>query len=169
MMMRSIQAIDWAIGLFCKYVSVLLLLALFLLLAVSIVLRIVPLFTISGYDEVVEFLFIWLIVLTTVALWREGVLYRVSMLESLLPLSGRLVLALITNLAMFGLALILAYYGWAFAMNAGETTPFLRLTKVYWYAALPVGGALMSIYSAVWLSRVIRDRDIGDQENYLIS
>ncbi len=169
MMMRSIQAIDRAIGLFCKYGSMLLLLALFILLGASIILRIAPLFTISGYDEVVELLFIWLIVLTTVALWREGTLYRVSMFESMLPLKGRVVLAVITNLAMLGLALILAYYGWAFAVNAGETTPFLRLTKVYWYAAIPVGGVLMSIYSVVWLWRVIRDRETADQESYLIS
>jgi TRAP-type C4-dicarboxylate transport system permease small subunit len=167
-MMQILQAVDRAIGSFCKYGSMLLLAALFFLLGISIILRIVPLFTISGYDEVVEFLFIWLIVLTTVALWREGVLYRVAMFENLLPATGKVLLAVITNLTMLSLAGILAYYGWAFATTAGETTPFLRLSKTYWYAALPVGGVLMIIYSIVWLWRVIRYRDISDRENQLI-
>lgn len=168
MMMRSMRILDHAIGLFCKYASMLLLLALFLLLGLSIILRLVPLFTMNGYDEVVELLFIWLIVLTTVALWREGVLYRVSLFENVLPQSGRLVLAVVINLAMLGFALMLSYYGWRFAAGAGETTPFLRLNKVYWYAALPAGGILMSIYSVVWLWRVIWHRKTSDQDSYLI-
>ena len=167
-MMRVLQILDRAIGLFCKYASIALLLVLFFLLGLSIILRLVPLFTISGYDEVVEFLFIWLIVLTTVALWREGVLYRVTLFETMLPRRGQVVLAVVTNLAMLGLALILAYYGWLFAVSAGETAPFLRINKVYWHAALPVGGVLMSIYSIVWLWRVIRQRETLDQNNNLI-
>ncbi|MEH6717517.1 MAG: TRAP transporter small permease [Aurantimonas endophytica] len=162
------QTLDRAIGLFCKYASIALLLVLFFLLGLSIILRLVPLFTISGYDEVVEFLFIWLIVLTTVALWREGVLYRVTLFETMLPLRGQVVLAVVTNLAMLGLALILVYYGWLFAVSARETAPFLRINKVYWHAALPVGGVLMSIYSLVWLWRVIWQRETLDQNNNLI-
>ena len=167
-MMRLLRTLDRAIGLLCKYASIMLLLMLFILLGLSVILRILPLFTISGYDEVVELLFIWLIVLTTVALWREGVLYRVSMFENLLPHRGQLVLAVVINLAMLGFALLLTYYGWLFAASAGETTPFLRLSKVYWYAALPVGGILMSVYSVVWLWRVIWQRKTLDQDNYLI-
>src|SRR5690606_36927603 len=110
-MMQILKNSDRMIGCLTKYLSIALLIALLLLLGLSVLLRLLPLFTISGYDEVVELLFIWLVVLTTVALWREGALYRVSMFESMLPLKGRVVLAVITNLAMLGLALILAYYG----------------------------------------------------------
>ena len=168
MMTPVLRRLDQAVGLFCKYASIVAILALFVLLGLAIILRLVPLFTISGYDEVVEFLFIWLIVLTTVALWREGVLYRVSLFEHMLPLRGQLVLAIVVNLAMLGLALILVYYGWQFASSAGETTPFLRINKVYWYAALPVGGILMSIYSIAWLYRAIWLKQTLDQEQNLI-
>ncbi|RUT34549.1 TRAP transporter small permease [Arsenicitalea aurantiaca] len=168
MMMRILGSIDRVIGFLCKYLSIAMLVALFILLGLSIILRLVPLFTISGYDEVVEFLFIWIIVLTTVALWREGGLYRVSLFENLLPQAGQLVLSVIINLAMLGFALMLAWYGWQFAANAGETTPFLRMNKVYWHAALPVGGILMSIYSVVWLWRVVAERRTLAQDNNLI-
>lgn len=167
-MMRFMQHLDRVIGLFCKYASIIILLALFFLLALSIVLRLVPLFTISGYDEVVEFLFIWLIVLTTVALWREGALYRVTLFENILAQGGQRALAVIVNLAMLTLALLLVFYGWQFAVSAGETTPFLRMNKMYWHAALPVGGVFMAIYSVVWLSRVIRQGKTMDEDHNLI-
>ena len=168
-MMRTLKYLDNAVGFVCKYASMAMLFALFVLLGLSIILRLVPLFTISGYDEVVEFLFVWIIVLTTIALWREGSLYRVSIFEHMLPPAGQLALALVINLAMLVLALILAYYGWQFAAASGETTPFLRLDKTYWYAAIPFGGMMTSIYSVVWLWRVVFERETLDQDSNLIS
>lgn len=167
-MMQILKNIDRMIGCLTKYLSIAFLLALLLLLGLSVLLRLLPLFTISGYDEVVELLFIWLVVLTTVALWREGVLYRVSLLENMLPQSGKLILSVLINLAMLGFSLMLTYYGWAFAVGAAETTPFLRISKIYWYAAIPVGGAFMSIYSVVWLWRVIWQRATLNEDSTLI-
>lgn len=168
-MLRTLTFIDQAIGVICKYLSIAMLLALFVLLGMGVVLRMMPLFTIRGYEEIVEFLFIWIIVLTTVALWREGSLYRVSMVEHMLPRVGQLALAIVINLAMLVFALMLAYYGWRFAAASGETTAFLRMDKTYWYAALPFGGIMMSIYSLVWLWRVVAQRKTLDQDSNLIS
>src|SRR5690606_26800339 len=118
--------------------------------------------------EVVEFLFIWIVVLTTIALWREGALYRVALLENLLPQVGQVALSIVINVIMLAFALMLVFYGWQFAANAGETTPFLRLNKIYWHAALPVGGMVMSGYSVVWIWRVIRERKTLQQDSSLI-
>jgi TRAP-type C4-dicarboxylate transport system permease small subunit len=156
MMLRTLRALDQAVAAASKYGAIASLLGLFVLLAAAIVLRLAPLFTIAGYDEIVELLFIWLVMLASLALWREGALYRVVLLENLLPKTGRRLLEIAINLAMLGFALVLVVYGYEFMAMSGETTPFLRLDKGWWYAAIPGCAALMALYSLVWLWRVVR-------------
>jgi TRAP-type C4-dicarboxylate transport system permease small subunit len=157
-MMRVLTGLDRLIAGACKYVAIACLLALFVLLALAIVLRLLPLFTIPGYDELVELLFIWLVMLTSLALWREGVLYRVMLFEDLLPAAAKRLVEIVINLAMLGFALVLVVYGWDFTQNSGETTPFLRLDKAWFYGAIPACAALMAVYSLVWLWRVATGR-----------
>lgn len=155
-MMIVLKGLDRAVFLACKYGALACFLVLFALLGLAIVLRLVPLFTIPGYDEIVEWLFIWLVMLTSLALWREGSLYRVVMFEDMLPAGGRKALEIAINLAMLGFALTLAVYGLEFMQMSGETTPFLRLDKAWWYAAIPLCAGFMALYSLAWLWRVIR-------------
>jgi TRAP-type C4-dicarboxylate transport system permease small subunit len=156
MILRLLGQADRCVALFCKYAAIACLLVLFVLLGAAILLRLVPLFTIQGYDEIVELLFIWLVMLTSLALWREGALYRVTMIEDMMPALVRRVLEIAINLAMLAFAVVMAVYGWDFMAMAGETTPFLRLDKSWWYAAIPVTASIMALYSIVWLWRVIR-------------
>jgi len=158
MILDLLRAADRFVALFCKYVAITCFLALFVLLGSAIILRLAPLFTIQGYDEIVELLFIWIVMLTSLALWREGALYRVVIFEDLLAPQAQRALEILINLAMLAFALILAFYGWEFMQLSGETTPFLRLDKAWWYAAIPLCGALMALYSLVWLWRVIRGK-----------
>lgn len=158
MILDLLRAADRFVALFCKYVAIICFLVLFVLLGSAIILRLVPLFTIQGYDEIVELLFIWIVMLTSLALWREGALYRVVIFEDLLPPQAQRALEILINVAMLAFALILAFYGWEFMLMSGETTPFLRLDKGWWYAAIPLCGALMALYSLVWLWRVIRGK-----------
>lgn len=155
-MMRVLRGLDRTVFLACKSGAIACFLALFMLLGLAIILRLAPLFTIPGYDEIVEWLFIWLVMLTSLALWREGSLYRVVMFEEMLPPAGRKLLEIAINLAMLAFAVTLALYGFDFMRMSGETTPFLRLDKAWWYAAIPLCSALMALYSLAWLWRVIR-------------
>ncbi len=147
-----LSRLDRAVAMACRWSVIVCFLGLFLLLSLGIVQRMAPQVKLPGYDELVELLFIWLTFIGSLALWREGALYRVEAIDRLLGLRARQVLAVVTHLAMLALAAIFAVMGWDFLQAAGETTPFLRIDKVYWYAAIPVCGALMSIYSiaAVW-------------------
>lgn len=156
--MGGLAALDRLIAGVCKAVALACLLGLFVLLGLAIVLRLMPLFTIPGYDELVELLFIWLVMLTSLALWREGVLYRVMLFEDLLPPAAKRLVEIVINLAMLAFALVLVVYGWDFTQNSGETTPFLRLDKAWFYGAIPGCAALMAVYSLVWLWRVITGR-----------
>ncbi len=147
---------DRAVALTCRWTVIGCFFGLFLLLSLGILQRLLPLIKLSGYDEIVELLFVWMTFTGSVALWREGALYRVEAVDRLLKPRGRQALAVVTSLAMLALAAILALKGWTFLLESGETTPFLQIDKAYWYAAIPVCGALMSIYSLAALWRALR-------------
>ncbi len=158
-MTSVLRAIDRAIGAVCKWGVIGALLGLFFLLLLGVVIRIVPVLPISGYDEVVELFVVWMTMLGAVALWREGGLYRVVVIEEMTPPPVRRAITLLHHVLMLAFALVLLVKGMEFVRDAGETTPFLGIDKTYWYLALPVPGALMAIYSIVHLWRTLRGRD----------
>jgi TRAP-type C4-dicarboxylate transport system permease small subunit len=150
--------LDRAVGAFCKWAAIVCFVTLFSLLSLSVIARNVTTVTIPGYDEIVELLFIWITFLTSLALWREGALYRVVLFEDVLPQTGQTVLEVFINLCMLVFALVLVVYGWDFMLQSGETTPFLRLDRSYWYASIPLCGVPMAVYSIVWIWRIASGR-----------
>ena len=152
-----LRRLDNAVAWTCRWTVIACFLGLFLLLSLGVVQRLLPLIKLTGYDELIELLFIWMTFVGSVALWREGTLYRVEAIDRLLkPRAARQALAVLTSLAMLALAAILTLKGTTFLLDSGETTPFLRIDKAYWYAAIPFCGALMSIYSLAALWRALR-------------
>ena len=159
MIASFMSTIDRAVGAICKWGVIGCLLGLFFLLLLAVIVRLVPVLSISGYDEVVEWLFAWLTFLGALALWREGTLYRVVLIELAVPTPFRRLLAVTNQLLMLAFALIVTIKGYEFLRDAGETTPFLGIDKAYWYAALPVTGAIMTLYSIAGLWRAARGSD----------
>jgi TRAP-type C4-dicarboxylate transport system permease small subunit len=160
--MRSVLlSLDRAVALCCRWLVIGCFVGLFLLLWLGILQRTFPSIKLSGYDELIEFLFVWMTFIGSVALWREGSLYRVDVLERLLSGRARQALAIAIHLVMLATVAMIAYEGLGFALHAGETTPFLQVDKSYWYAAIPISGALMSLYSVAALWRAFR----GDVES----
>jgi TRAP-type C4-dicarboxylate transport system permease small subunit len=132
------------------------LLGLFVLLTLGIVQRSVPALKLPGYDELIELLFAWLTFMGTAALWREGALYRVGALDRLLPSAARRTAAIAINLLLLTLLWMFVIKGWEFASQSGETTPFLQFNKIWWYAAIPVSGLIMTAYHLAALWRLLR-------------
>ncbi|HEX2727007.1 MAG TPA: TRAP transporter small permease, partial [Beijerinckiaceae bacterium] len=116
------------------------------LLALGIFVRLVPVFSMSGYDEVIELLVAWTVFVGAVALWREGSLFKVELIDLLG--SARLARAadLVARLLMLAFAVVFLVEGWEFTVGSIETMPFLFVSKQPWYAAMPVAGALMTAY-----------------------
>jgi TRAP-type C4-dicarboxylate transport system permease small subunit len=158
-MMNAVRALDRLVGQVCKWGAIGCLCGLFALLAVAVVVRMVPAFTLSGYDEIIELLFAWLVFLGALALWREGALYRVTVIEAALPALPRRALAVFTRALMLMFALVMTVMGHDFVRDAGEITPFLGLDKTYWYMAVPLTGAIMSLYAVAGLWRALRGVD----------
>lgn len=155
--MKALLArVDAAIATTCRWGVNACMLGLFALLALGIIQRMLPVFKVPGYDELVELLFIWMTFLGALALWREGTLYKVDLFERTLGATGRRVLESLIHLSMLFIAAILAWYGWDFLRQSGETTPFLQVDKAWWYAAIPVCGTLMCVYSLIALWHAVR-------------
>jgi TRAP-type C4-dicarboxylate transport system permease small subunit len=152
----ALARLDAAVATVCRWAVVGCLLGLFALLSLGIVQRVVPAFSMTGYDELVELLFAWMTFAGSVALWREGALYRVDVVDRMLPPAGRRALAVLIHASMLAIALMLTVVGWDFVRQSGETTPFLQVDKVWWYAAIPVCGMMMAAYSLAAAWRALR-------------
>lgn len=155
-MLRALLLLDTAIFRICRWGVIVCLALLFLLLAAGVLTRLVPVVSITGYDELVELFFAWLIFLGAPALARDAALYRVTLVVAALPAALRRPIELLVQLLVLVFALTLAVEGTRFMLGAGETTPFLRLDKSWWYAAMPVAGVSMAAYAVCGLVRVLR-------------
>lgn len=157
-MRAALVAIDRAILAAIRWGAIASLLVILFLLSLGVFVRAVPLFSMSGYDEIVELLMAWLTFLGAAALWRQGTLFRVELLELILPPAGARWTTRLIKLVMLAFAVVFTMQGWEFTAGALETVPFLAVSKQGWYAAMPVAGALMTVYSLVGL---LDDRPLG--------
>jgi TRAP-type C4-dicarboxylate transport system permease small subunit len=131
------------------------LVAMLVLLALGVVVRIFPVIPLAGYDEIVELLMAWMTFLGAAVLWGEGSLYRVDVLINRLgPGVGR-VLGIGVRVLTLIFAVVLTVEGWRVAVLSAETTPFLRFPKSIAYASMPVAGAIMMGYALVGIGRAL--------------
>jgi TRAP-type C4-dicarboxylate transport system permease small subunit len=108
-MMALLATLDRAVGAVCKWGVIAALLGLFFLLLTGVIVRLVPVLSISGYDEIVELLVVWMTMLGAVALWREGGLYRVVVIEEMMRPAARRALNLLHHVLMLAFALMAVY------------------------------------------------------------
>lgn len=155
--MTWLQQLDQRVAWLLKWTVLLCFFGLFLLLGFGIVQRSFPDFSISGYEELIDLLFVWLGFAGTAAMWREGALYRVGAFDNIWSPRVKRGIALLIHLLMLSLLWVLVVYGSDFALNAGETTPFLQVNKIYWYVAIPLNSVIMTVYSLVAMLRLWQD------------
>ena len=155
-MRATLAAVDRALAGLLRCAVIAMLAVILVLVALGVFARLVPLFSMSGYDEVVELLIVWLTFIGAVALWREGALFRVDFLAPALPPWAARAVEVAARLAMLLFALVFTYKGWTFTAGAIETTPFLGVSKRPWFAAMPVCGALMVVYGVAGVAAAVR-------------
>lgn len=125
------------------------------LITLGVIARVVPVFSMSGYDEVIEWLIAWMTFAGTIALWRQGLLFRVDLISMLpSPLTVKWVNVL-TRILMLLFAVVFTWKGWEFTVDSIETMPFLFISKIPWYASMPVCGAFMIVYAIIDLIRTV--------------
>ena len=155
-MARILRLLDIWLARLMRWFIISALVLMLVLVALGIFVRLIPLFSMSGYDEVIEWLIAWMTFIGMVALWREGSLFRVELISFLGAPKLTRTVHLLAHMLMLAFAVIFAVEGWNFASGATETMPFLLVSKQPWYAAMPISGALTIVYGLVGVVRSLR-------------
>jgi TRAP-type C4-dicarboxylate transport system permease small subunit len=119
-------------------------------------------------DEVILFLFTWLIFLAAAVNLERGSHFGVDVLVKLLPRPAQI---LIQALVQIGIALILgvfAWYGFRFAAGAWiQESDILRVPKTVVYISLPLAACLMLLVVGRNLGRLWRGQTLQAQAEEL--
>lgn len=115
--------------------------------------------TFQWYDEVARLCFVWMVFLGAASAVRRGAHFRLHLLIDRLGPRLRRATDLVVGLlvVVFGGVLVAGGVAmWPVARR--QVTDSLELSMLWFYAALPVGGALMILFSLPQLWRMARGR-----------
>ncbi|MEI4473860.1 TRAP transporter small permease [Frigidibacter sp. MR17.24] len=148
---RLISIADAAVARLTRLGVILALVVLFVLLMARVIARTTEI-PFAAYDEIVELATVWMTLLGTVALWREGALFKVEIVTGAFPAFGRLA-EIVVQALMLAFALMLVIVGGRFTLDSNELTSFMQIDMRLYYGAIPVTGVFMACYSLAGLVR----------------
>ena len=115
--------------------------------------------TFQWYDEVARLSFVWMIFLGAAVAVRRGAHFRLHLLVDRLAPAGRRRVDLIVTLIVIAFAAVLVAGGIAILPVARrQVTDALEISMVWFYGALPVGGALMIVFALPQVWKLLRAR-----------
>lgn len=115
--------------------------------------------TFQWYDEVARLCFVWMIFLGAAVAVRRGGHFRLHLLIDRFGVNARRCADLLVTLIVIAFAAVLVAGGIAIASLARrQVTDALELSMLWFYSALPVGGALMIVFALPQLWALIRGR-----------
>ena len=115
--------------------------------------------TFQWYDEVARLCFVWMIFLGAAVAVRRGAHFRLHLLIDKLGPSARRRADLLVTVIVIAFAAVLVAGGIAILPVARrQVTDALEISMVWFYGALPVGGALMILFALPRLWALARGR-----------
>ena len=115
--------------------------------------------TFQWYDEVARLCFVWMVFLGAASAVRRGAHFRLHLLIDRLGPCLRRANDLVVGLLVVVFGGVLVAGGVAmWPVARGQVSDSLELSMVWFYGALPVGGALMILFSLPHLWRLARGR-----------
>ena len=121
---------------------------LLLLLAGNVFVRYFPVAAFYWFDEVVEWMFAWMVFFGAAALWARDDHFRLEWISDKLkekPI-GHLVAAVIELISLFFIA-VFFYQALHLTLLAKDWTPVFNVSRRWLYACMPVSGCIMVGYS----------------------
>ena len=113
--------------------------------------------TFTWYDEIARLLFVWIVFLGAAVGVRRTAHFRLHLLVDRFPPGVRRVADVFGVLVLIGFGLVLIQQGWKLVeLGQFQRTPVMGLSKQYVYLSVPVGGALIILYSLPQLWRALR-------------
>jgi TRAP-type C4-dicarboxylate transport system permease small subunit len=160
MMSNFLHILDRRTGIVLKTICIACFCMLFAILTGNVISRLLGLFSMSWFDEIVELLFAWLVFLGAAALWREHDHFRVDWLDqkiSALSMSRLInILLIVISLAFL---VLMTWHGYQLVIRSQALTPIIQFPVKVLYASIPVAGFIMCIYSLRDLWRCLFNKD----------
>ena len=150
---------DHIVGMTLRAIPSVCLVGLFVLIFINVVARTFQLAGFAWFDEIVKGLFAWMVFVGSAALWRENDHFQVLWLpDGLPPRAGRILCIFIVTLSLCFL-LAMTWYGGILTLKATAQTPILAMPTSLFYAAIPISGAVMIVYSLVGLFQLLTQKE----------
>ncbi len=145
---RLDRALERSLHFLIGAISTVVLALMVLLVAYQVTSRVTNLLPyVSGTEELARGLFIWLVLLGAAAGVRERSHFAVELFTLRAPLARRL-LQLFVALVILTCAVVLLVYGWTFMLTGlNRRSLATGLPAIWSYAAIFVGGALMTLFA----------------------
>lgn len=128
---------------------------LLLLLAGNVFVRHFPVAAFYWFDEVVEWLFAWMVFFGAAALWARDEHFKLEWINGKIKgtMIGHLVAVFLELLSLFFLV-VFFYEAYRLTALAKDWTPVFNVSRRYLYVCMPVSGGIMVGYS---IRNVIRE------------
>ncbi|HEY7205800.1 MAG TPA: TRAP transporter small permease [Methylomirabilota bacterium] len=115
--------------------------------------------TFQWYDEVARLCFVWMVFLGAAVAVRRGAHFRLHLLIDRFAPRGRRVVDVVVAVLVLVFGAVLVAGGIAmYPVARRQVTDSLELSMLWFHGALPVGGALMILFSLPHLWRLVRAR-----------
>ncbi len=116
--------------------------------------------TFTWYDEIARAAFVWVVFLGAAVGVKRGAHFRLHLLVDVLPRPLQRVALGLGLLIVMGFSVVLVQQGRAFTeLGRVQTLPVSGVSKAWVYAAIPVGGVLIIVYTLPRLWRVLAGRE----------
>jgi TRAP-type C4-dicarboxylate transport system permease small subunit len=144
----AVNAIENAVGHVLRTVCVALFAAIMVLMIAIVFNRILTVGTMDWSDEVIEFLTIWMVFCGSAEVWRTRQHFFVETVPGLVGATAH-ARAFQVLLALACLAFIAVFTWQSFELfqRAVDESPYFSLSRRLWYGAMPLNGALMTLFS----------------------
>ncbi len=158
--MALLKSIDGVLGKVMRWFCIANFLILMVMLALVVFVRFVRIdwftsstaviewFKLSWSDEIIEWLMTSLIFIAAADLWRQSDHFQIRAVADMLAgtLFGKIFTFVIEIFAASFIAAF-TYYSFDLTMSVGRHSQILAWPMTWWYAPMPVSGAIMFVYS----------------------
>jgi TRAP-type C4-dicarboxylate transport system permease small subunit len=146
--MNILVKLDRLVAVFTKTVSICCFVGLMILLSAIVFVRFVPIVAIGWSDEVVEWMFAWMVFMGAARMWRDGEHFRIKFLEERFKgKPAEIVVNSIVEILSLVFLFVMTYYSLNLTIRAHDSSPVLVLPRSLWYLCIPLAGVIMSAYS----------------------
>lgn len=151
--------VERGIGLLLRAAAVALLVGILALMVAAVLNRFVPVTSLDWSDEIIELMLVWMVFTGSAEVWRINQHFAVEIMPALVH-GTRLersyqVLVVLAALTFIG---IFTWKSYELCVRAIDVSPYFSLSRRWWYAAMPVNGALMFAFSLRQLWAVLTGR-----------